>query len=271
MTGWVLVGLVGLVALLFVFSCNDDSDPDPVVNLEKRYVEPAARGAYITSNPRNVDASEYEEVTLEDGETIDVLKITLNTYEDFWKDYSLVQGNAQGETIDTFTRTDDGSIVRNTEKYARYLEIMDRLGDEEEVIFSKYSYLDYSWSLGHFVEIGAYKDCLFTSLSNENNRVYFVFEDERLNPMLDYDERYYIYLEKRDVIQGSRGTYFDGEFVGFFNKTILKNQIIKYQNGFVIKSEIVEVDKDFYDRILEPYPQMETVEFRVIMSNQDTK
>jgi hypothetical protein len=246
-----------LVALLLIFSCNNDSDSDSE-NLEKRYVEPAARGAYITQpNSRNVD-SEYEEVELENGETIEVLKITHNSYEDFLNTYYAVIN--PGETFFAYEDADSlPSSISN--QYARYLEIIDRLGDEEEVVFSNHGHLGYAWSLGQFIQLCAQR-VLFTDINNKNNKVYFEFEDERLNPILDYDERYLIALENSDIWTSGGNPP---------NKTILKNEIIKYQNGFVIKSEIAEVDKDFYNRGGHPYPKMKIVEFRVILSNQSVE
>jgi hypothetical protein len=81
--------------------------------------------------------------------------------------------------------------------------------------------------------------------------------------MLDYNERYNISVEPSP-------TYL---YETIANKTILKNEIIKYQNGFVIKSEIVKIDKDFFDNVNGgyPYPQVKIVEFRVIMKNLDTE
>lgn len=267
--------LFGLVALLLMFSCKNDQS----VHLEKRYVEPAARGAYLPqSGAKSVDASEYEEVTLENGETIEVLKINLNSYEEFLKKYEFPLYTKQAETFSNYLYDlsfDENGLPfheTNWENYARYLEIMDRLGDEEEVIFSNYGHIGYAWSLGHFVETGAYKNVLFTNIKDENNKVYFVFEDDNLNPILDCDERYYIALEPYDFYTSQSTQNINGEWIQFWNNTIFKNQIIKYQYGFVIKSETFEVDKNFYNNVLgHPYPQMKVYQFRVIMGNQGTE
>jgi hypothetical protein len=173
--------LVGLITLLFIFSCN----PDPSVNIEKRYVEALARGDYLTDfYSRNVDSSKYEEATLENGETIEVLEAGINPFAEFIKLYNRPSMTAQGEGLSihySSLRFDADGIPYyeiDPEKNTRYLKIMERLGDKDEVVFTNYGYMSYAYAFGFFIESFAYKDCLFSSDTNEDNKAYFVFEDE---------------------------------------------------------------------------------------------